>query len=846
MKPAIYKKSNEGFITVFLSLILLLILSLIITVIEGARITTAKIMAERALTTAMDSVLAEYYQPLLEEYHILGLEASYGKGEVITKDISDKLNEYIRYTLQPGQNLPDISNRTEFYNTSVNSIQLTGYTGLMDYDGEIFINQCVEYMKYKELGNGMELLLDKLSILEEPKKVSYLYEEKLTVEKQLVEIDEGILSLMQLLDGVSTDSKGIRTNKDGSLKTVTEYIKKICYGTATKERVGIHNDSIYQALQSQYINPSGNFLTIVQSLDSLEEAKNQLDKLEKDIGSRIESMEKAQEVLEQLYQSLSEAKGRKEDTKGIESSIEECEKGIEQLQDNLKEDEEKQSYYRQIQLDAIEIINREISCLYLLITPMTPLITDAIATIEGILKASDRADPLIREYEEILKEQGSSLSKDIYESFEEGLSELKRYQSGNEDGYNFPYMIEILRGNASTISFVEGYLKEVEMALGQEDYQNARVLLNKAGETLTSYRIEGLFIDYSSLVIRKVEDMDPLETIRSMMEEGMLGMVVDSTTLSEAELGEELLPSITYALAGSEDADFSIFSYFEDMVIGGNYSGIGSLFQNISNMDFSSLLEDSVNQVAEQILLWEYLQEHFYSYTSKEEELRTRKPSTLIYEQEYLLSGKRSDRDNLSSIVSKIILLRTLLNFTTVLGDKAKLSEAKTLATALVGFTGLPILVSITQTIIMVLLAFAEALVDTSALLMGKEVPLLKDKIKYSTYEFINLNGVTIRAKAAAYPDQNSRFALSYKNYVSAFLFIKNKKDLSYRSMDLIQENIRIRYEDNFFIKNCIFGFDSNVIFTIKPKFISLSFIQKYLNSNIKNYEYMVQTEYSY
>ena len=63
---------EEGTITVFLSLILLLILSLLFTMIEGARVNTAKVFAERALTAAMDSTLAEYYGPLWEEYHIFG------------------------------------------------------------------------------------------------------------------------------------------------------------------------------------------------------------------------------------------------------------------------------------------------------------------------------------------------------------------------------------------------------------------------------------------------------------------------------------------------------------------------------------------------------------------------------------------------------------------------------------------------------------------------------------------------------------------------------------------------------------------------------------------------------
>ena len=59
-------KETKASITVFLSLVLFLILALLLTTIEGARVITAKTVAERSLNTAMDSVLAEFYAPLME------------------------------------------------------------------------------------------------------------------------------------------------------------------------------------------------------------------------------------------------------------------------------------------------------------------------------------------------------------------------------------------------------------------------------------------------------------------------------------------------------------------------------------------------------------------------------------------------------------------------------------------------------------------------------------------------------------------------------------------------------------------------------------------------------------
>ena len=72
--------------------------------------------------------------------------------------------------------------------------------------------------------------------------------------------------------------------------------------------------------------------------------------------------------------------------------------------------------------------------------------------------------------------------------------------------------------------------------------------------------------------------------------------------------------------------------------------------------------------------------------------------------------------------------------------DKEKWQEAKTIAATLVGFMGLPILVTITQSILMFLLAFGSGLIDTSALLMGKEIPILKKRVDLKFAELLLLN----------------------------------------------------------------------------------------------------------
>jgi hypothetical protein len=823
-------KESKGSITVFLSLILLIILSLIMTIIEGARINTARAFAERALTTAMDSVLAEFYAPLMEEYHLLGLEAGYGGCTVNVAEMENKLQNYMSYTFQPNQGLDYSRDGIDLYDISVDSLTVKNSTSLMDYQGDLFINEAVEYMKYEELGNGMELLLDKMSLLKEPEKVSVLYEEKLKVEEELVAIDEGILTLMKLYDGVGTTKNGLKVNKDGTLQTLPDYIKRILYGTVTAEKAGINNNSIFDVIKGNYIDPAGYFKAIEEEFNLLESTLLRMTSLDSEMGITRRMITDAQATLTELEGKLSEVKKDKTAAKEVKAEIKACEEYLGELDTQLSGLETERTTCEQEKQTCMEKILLHKNEISLLTQTLEPLIMDAETAIDSILSSAEKADPLIEGYEASLDNAKQELGEEIYSGLEEGLKELKRYQSGNPAGYDFPAMKQILEQDYSILISVDSLLANVETELAGEEYQTARESFEEAGNTLTAYRIDGLTLDYSTLVIQKENDADYLGMIGDLMKVGLTGLVLDPDTISDKELTNELLPTDIAALSYQDSTDFDFTAFFGDLAIGGKNSGLNGLFEKFGNYDVSTLIGNGVDLAAEHILFQTYLQEHFYRFPMEGEATSGRKPSALAYEQEYLLLGNASDKENITSFVTRLIFLRTILNFTSLLKDKAKWNEARTFATALVGFTGLPVLVAITQSILVVLLAFSEALVDTCALLMGKEVQLLKNKVNLNYTELLGLQRDTIRAKASTYPDEAGSLSITYSDYLKVFLFLKNKKDTAYRCMDLIQENIRVRYEDTFAIQNCLFGFETEAGFSIKPKFTGISFVKQYLN----------------
>ena len=335
--------------------------------------------------------------------------------------------------------------------------------------------------------------------------------------------------------------------------------------------------------------------------------------------------------------------------------------------------------------------------------------------------------------------------------------------------------------------------------------------------------------------------------MENILQEGITSLVIDPNSISKEELSEELLPSIIAAM-DNEDTDFLsiLTAFFEDTIIGGKNSGMSSLFYSFDEPDeIMSLVGNGVNKVAEHVIYQEYLTKHFAMFPKEGENLKVRKPSVLTYEQEYLLNGKMSDQENLSSIITKIIFYRTILDFVSILGDKAKCNEAKLVATSLVGFTGLPILIGITQTIILLIWGFVEALTDVCALMKGKEVPVLKKKLVTEFEDLFLIKRSHLQSKASQIVAAKE-LSLSYQDYLRIFLLMKKKEDLAYRSMDLMQENINLRYEEEFHIENCLYGYQVKADYSIQPRFTGLSFVQKYLNSNISGFGFSTVASYSY
>lgn len=186
-----------------------------------------------------------------------------------------------------------------------------------------------------------------------------------------------------------------------------------------------------------------------------------------------------------------------------------------------------------------------------------------------------------------------------------------------------------------------------------------------------------------------------------------------------------------------------------------------------------------------------YLQTYFSSYQSQKPDLTgpdevTHYPRALNYELEYIVSGKNSDRQNLKAVASEILLLREGINFLYLQTDVAKQNEARAIATAILSPTGMLALVEVVAQGILAAWAFAESVLEVRTLFSGGRIAWAKTAADWNT-DIKNLGALLSGSSRAKEQPQGE----DYDGYLEKLLYLKTKKQLNFRAMDLIEQTMQ-------------------------------------------------------
>ena len=268
----------------------------------------------------------------------------------------------------------------------------------------------------------------------------------------------------------------------------------------------------------------------------------------------------------------------------------------------------------------------------------------------------------------------------------------------------------------------------------EQIYREASGALQTAGELLEQYRDKGA--DLSVVGLEK----NSMTSVEKQRKDPVLDLVLPNREISSAYMDVIQAPSHRSLQKGTMPAG-SVTT--QEKLLGICYC---------SRM-FPDFLSDALGQ-------------------EMGSSIRKQQESGLRYQMEYLIAGKSSDRENLSSVCSKLLLIREAVQLSRYCADPQQNARAYTEAMALVGFTGNPALIKAVRLGLLAAWSFEEAVQDVQDLLEGKTVGLM---------------GTVTSAQ------------YGYRDYLKFLLFLKPAGLMAMRSMDIIEKHVNAKLESGSF-----------------------------------------------
>ena len=256
-------------------------------------------------------------------------------------------------------------------------------------------------------------------------------------------------------------------------------------------------------------------------------------------------------------------------------------------------------------------------------------------------------------------------------------------------------------------------------------------------------------------------DDNPLNDMEDCKASGILSLIMGERTISGKQIDLEKMPSKRELLTGSgkKETD-SFFGAIED-----------------------------------RLLFGEYILEKFHHALSEET------GPGLSYEVEYILIGKNSDKKNLEGVLNRLLLFREGVNYIYLHSDNGKVKEAEALATALVGFTGLPPVITAMRELLLLGWAYAESIMDLRNLMNGGTLALIKTSENWQ----ISLENIGNLVSEKS-QKREEKGGLTYEGYLRLLLGMKSGKAKIMAALDLIETNLRQEDGMSGFRIDCCFN----------------------------------------
>jgi len=470
----------------------------------------------------------------------------------------------------------------------------------------------------------------------------------------------------------------------------------------------------------------------------------------------------------------------KDDIASLNDKINACNRRIERLENSeeaegiqeiLRQERNILRSYKAEKKTLLSKAEKDYNRIVYSVSVIKNVLSQALDTLDVLEEKQNGAKVTVDAYEVFLEGIKTKLSEEVHSLFRTELERMKLYAGLDEQGFPVKEIRKSLTQNYRILSdfSLEGFSEKQTDRLENE--------MKEVIEGMGNYTTRNLWFSYGDIVVAKDARENVMGALSELLATDIFSLL-GVTDVSEGELNGKELPSdglekeglITELMACIKDA--------------------GGLLQD----DLTEVINAAGNPMLDKTAVELYCGNYFNSYEDKAS------GTVLDYEREYLIFGASKDKTNLLAAMLYLVAIRTLLCMVMILKQPERMAELERLGAGVTGFTGMPVLTTVVKYAVMLLWAVEEALIEVAGLLQGKQIaPIGNGTVEFE--ELFLINKKLIAQKTKQLPDGPGT---GYPEYLSLLSLTKGTKEKVYRALDLIQENIRFRYNDGFRIRNVV------------------------------------------
>lgn len=749
----------------FLSLILVLLFSFLMTTLEAARIRGATVYFSMLSDMAGDSYLATYYYPLFQNFRLFGVDAGDEEGYFSQGSIAEQIKENLTFgTSELSGGL------IKFQETGITDLE---FKTLLSNDCEAFYSQIKEQVVLDGLSLGLSELFSEEQFTEAG-VVGEIYREQEEALAVTATVTQELLNLMELTDGIRMGENGIAFDKNGRMQVEESFLKQPVAMSLTELKACYDNEEVFDAVLGSFYRAdtaAGQVSDLIYEVQRLDGWISSAEYYIREYENRIQELKKEYKAEEKR---LKEEKKKNPKTEPDESLLLELEKQIQETEGWLAAEESAKNGYEVSRSNTLSSARSGYQELKEMLEAVQETIKEALKVTERLEKKQAAAKLAVDAYEAFLEGIKEKLSDELYQVFLTELEKMKIYAGLDERGFSLTQIRQSLESN-------KVLLEEFSLPrFSGTGFSELLTALSAVKNRMKEYTVAGLWFTYGEIVVAEQTFQNVTGFLSELLTTGILSLVgIDKEEQSGRSLSGVDLPS---AALEEETLLDELMECIEE---------VQTLFREGGMKD---VLLAAGNSLLNGTTLELYSMKYFHHYGEVS-------PYTkLAYEREYLIFGKEEDKSNLLSMVLYLVAIRTLLNMVMILKQPDRVLQLEALSAGVAGFTGIPVLAAVVKYSVLLLWSVEEALVDAAALLQGKRIPVVSTG-RVAFGELFFMGKAAIARKAALVPDS---IGAAYSDYLALVSLTGQVKVKTYRALDLIQENIRLRYRDSFRIRNVV------------------------------------------